>query len=97
MRRDPEKATPRFLDGLTEPAPFCRAHPDRCIHLQQIAALGGAAIVRSRGRAYCRALGKAGFERYAAVYFGGDRSAAAASLRGRGKLGEKGHDHARRH
>lgn len=58
---------------------------DRAEHCRQMGHLGGQATVRNRGVEHMRAIGKAGFQSYADEYFGGDRSAAAKSLKGRGK------------
>ena len=86
MRRNRTIPEATFLDGQTDPPPYCQQWPERCIRLAQIAHLGGEAVKQSRGRAYFRELGKAGFQAYADRQHGGNRSAAAANLAGRGKL-----------
>lgn len=86
MRPQPSKAEPRFLDGMTAPTPFCQAHPDRCAQLAQIAHLGGESVKQRYGARYLATIAQAGFQGYADKYFSGDRHAAAASLKGRGRL-----------
>lgn len=58
----------------------------RCVHLGQIAHLGGEATVRARGKEWMRQIGKIGFQALCDKHYGGRRQDGVNLLRAKGRL-----------